>query len=60
MIQSKIDNLVSVAISLLCNKMLSGHKEVKMVPEMKFEDFKIRRNPNDATVGRQKMIVGRH
>ena len=29
MIQNKINNLVSIAIFLLCNKMLSGHKKVK-------------------------------
>ena len=38
MIQNKINNLVSIAISLLCNKMLSGHKKVKMGLEMKFQD----------------------
>ena len=38
MIQNKINNLVSTAIFLLYNKMLSGHKKVKMVPEMKFHD----------------------
>ena len=38
MIQSKINNLVSTAIFLLYNKMLSGHKKVKMVLEMKFQD----------------------
>ena len=38
MIQNKIDYLVSIAIFLLCNNMLSGHKKVKMVLEMKFQD----------------------
>ena len=53
MIQNKINNLVSIAVFLLCNKMLSGHKKVKMVLEMKFQDktkFKIC----------MKIIVGRH
>ena len=27
MIQNKINNLVSITIFLLCNKMLSGHKK---------------------------------
>ena len=57
MIQNKINNLVSIAIFLLYNKMLSGHKKVKMVLEMKFQD---KTNPNDATVRCKKMIVGRH
>ena len=38
MIQNKINNLFSIAIFLLCNKMLSGHKKVKMVLQMKFQD----------------------
>ena len=38
MIQNKINNLVSTAIFLLCNKMLSGHKKVIMVLERKFQD----------------------
>ena len=37
MIQNKINNLVSIAIFLLYNKMRSGHKKVKMVLEMKFQ-----------------------
>ena len=37
MIQNKINNLVSITIFLLYN-MLSGHKKVKMVLEMKFQD----------------------
>ena len=37
-IQYKINNLVSIAFFLLCNKMLSGHKKVNMVLEMKFQD----------------------
>ena len=45
MIQKKINNLVSIAIFLLCNKILSGHKKVKIVLEMK---FRIKQNPNDA------------
>ena len=31
MIQNKINSLVSIAIFLLCNKILPGHKKVKMV-----------------------------
>ena len=38
MIQNKINNLDSIAIFLLYNKMLSGHKKVKMVLEMEFQD----------------------
>ena len=38
MIQNKINNLISISILLLYNKMLSGHKKVKMVLEMKFRD----------------------
>ena len=38
MIQDKINNLVSITIFLLYNQMLSGHKNVKMVLEMKFQD----------------------
>ena len=38
MIKNKINNLVSIAIFLLHNKMLSGHKKMKMVIEMKFQD----------------------
>ena len=53
MIQSKIDYLVSIAIFLLCNKMLSGHKKVKMVLEMKFQD----KTKSKRYI---KMIVGRH
>ena len=34
MIQDKMNNLVSIAIF----QMLSGHKAVKMVLEMKFQD----------------------
>ena len=52
-IQNKINNLFSVAIFLLCNKMLLGHKKVKMVLERKFEDkTKYKRC--------KKMIVGMH
>ena len=53
MIQNKINNLVSIAIFLLCNKMLTGHKKVKMVLKMKFQD---------KTKSKQciKMIVGRY
>ena len=47
MIQDKINNLVSIAIFLLYNQMLSGHKKVEMVLEMKFQD---KRNPNDVTL----------
>ena len=45
MIQNKIDNLVSIAIFLLCNKMLSSHKKVKTGLELKFH---VKRNPDDA------------
>ena len=38
MIQNKINNLASIAIFLLCNKMLSGYKKGKMILEMKFQD----------------------
>ena len=38
MIQNKINNLVSIAIFLLHNKMLSRYKKVNMVLEMKFQD----------------------
>ena len=38
MIQNKINNFVSIVIFLLYNKILLGHKKVKMVLEMKFED----------------------
>ena len=38
MIQIKINNLVSIPIFLLCNKMLSGHNKMKMFLEMKFQD----------------------
>ena len=57
MIQSKINNLVSTAIFLLYNKMLSGHKKVKMVPEMEFQD-KTKSKRCDCAM--QKMIVERH
>ena len=35
MIQNK-SNLFSIAIFVLYDKMQSGHKKVKMIPEMKF------------------------
>ena len=38
MTQNKIKNLVSNAIFLLYNKMLSGHKKIKMVLAIKFQD----------------------
>ena len=38
MIESKINNPVSIAIILLYNKMLSGRKKVKIFLEMKFQD----------------------
>ena len=38
MIQNKINNLVSIAIFLLYKKMLLGHKKVKIVLGIKFED----------------------
>ena len=53
MILNKINNLFFVAIFLLCNKMLSDHKNVKMTLEIKFQDkTKFKRCI--------KMIVGRH
>ena len=53
MIQNKTNNLFSIAIFLLCNKMLSDHEKVKMVLEMKLHDkTKFKRCV--------KMIVGRH
>ena len=58
MIENKINNLVSIDIFLLYNKMLSGHEKVKMFLEMKFQD------PNEIQTMRlcdaKKMIVGRH
>ena len=53
MIQNKINNIVSIAIFLLCNKMLSSLKKVKMVLEMKFQD----KTKSKRCI---KMIVGRH
>ena len=38
MIQNKINNFVSIAIFLLYKKMLLGHKKVKIVLGIKFED----------------------
>ena len=38
MIQNKINNPISIAIFLLHNQMLSSHKKVKIVLEMKFQD----------------------
>ena len=38
MIQNKIDNLVSIAVFILYNKMLSGGEKVKTVLDMKFQD----------------------
>ena len=38
MIQNKINNFVFIAIFLLYNQMLLGHKKVKMALEMKFQD----------------------
>ena len=38
MIQNKINNLVSIPIFLLYNKTQSGHKKVKIVLGMKFQD----------------------
>ena len=40
MIQNKINNFVSIAIFLLYKKMLLGHKKVKIVLGIKFEDKK--------------------
>ena len=53
MIYNKINNLVSIAIFLLCSKMLSGHKKVKMVLEMTFQD----KTKSKRCI---KVIVGRH
>ena len=38
MIQNKVNNLVSISILLLYNKMLSGYKRVKLALKMKFQD----------------------
>ena len=38
MIQNKINNLVSIASFIWYNKMLSGHKKVKMLLGIKFQD----------------------
>ena len=38
MIQNKIINLVSIAIFLLYDKMLSSHKKMKIVLELKIQD----------------------
>ena len=38
MIQNKINNLVSIDIFLLFNKIIPGHKKMKMVLEMRFQD----------------------
>ena len=38
MIQNKINNLAPIVIFLLYDNMPSGHKKVKMVLEMKFQD----------------------
>ena len=53
MIQNKIINLVSIAIFLLCNKILSRYKKVKMVLQMKFQD----KAKSKRCI---KMIVGRY
>ena len=37
MIQNKIINLVSIAIFLLYDKMLSSHKKMKIVLELKIQ-----------------------
>ena len=57
MIQNKINNLVSIAIFLLYNKMVSGHKKMKMILEIKFQD-KTKSKRCDCAM--QKIIVGRH
>ena len=54
MVQNKMNNLVSIAIFLLYNKMLLGHKKVKIVLGMKFQD----KTHLNETI--QKVIVGRH
>ena len=54
MIQNKINNLVSIAIFLLYNRMLSGHEKVL---KMKFQD-KTKSKRCDCTM--QEIIVGRH
>ena len=43
-----MNNLVSIAIFLLYNKMLLGHKKVKMVLEMKFQDNNCVMRKNDS------------
>ena len=57
MIQNQKNNLVYVAIFLLYNKMLSGHKKVKMVLGMKSQDKTKSERCEYAT---QKNIMGRH
>ena len=57
MVEIRINNLVSIAIFLLYNKMLSSHKKVKMVLEMKFQD-KTKFKRCDCVM--QKTIVGRY
>ena len=59
MIQNKINNVVSIAIFLLCNKMLSGHKKVKMVLEMKFQDKMKSKRCIKMIVGRQYCYKGK-
>ena len=54
MILNKINNLVSIVIFLLCNKMLSGYKKVKMVLEMKFQD----KTKSKRCI--KMIVVGRH
>ena len=59
MIQNKINNLVSIVIFLLCNKMLSGHKKVKLVLEMKFQDKMKYKECIKMTVGRHYCYKGK-
>ena len=53
MIQNKINDLVSIAIFLLYNKMLSSRKNAKMILEVKFQD-------KAKSKWWMKMILGRH
>ena len=57
MIESKINNPVSIAIFILYNKMLSGHKKVNTVLKMRFQD-KTKSKQCDCAM--QQMIVRRH
>ena len=55
-IQNKINNLVSIAIFLLYNNMLSGHKKEKM----KLGKFQDKTKFKRRDIAMQKMIVGKY